>query len=324
MEELEQSGDTSNINSDEDQDDFDGLKNNMNEEILDSNSNRKNDEINIDFKILKNFTLEKGNGYPISISFDESFSRVLFLTNKSKIILLNLKNFQIINSLEDISSMFWNNLDGHFCKDSLANNSLNEFEENEDLDVFHDYKNRISFGLGHKYNYIISSDLNNNLFFFKDFSSIIKNKCFIFNVHNSLIQNIKVRSDDKIILTFGQSDKMICEWSLTKTNNENLNEKYYPNKNINDLKNDNENIKANFQTENNHLKLNNKIVNKVNDLEKKLFYYKNFYSSNKEVRIFDEYLINELSYCLINEENIPDEEFNINLKLQYSKLIFYF
>jgi len=294
---------------------------NSSSEVLYNEENQEED-VYFDYKINKNFILEKGNGYPISVTFDNEFSKVLLLTNKSKIILINLKTFQIINTLEDISSTFWNNFEGYYINNSVYykdNNHINFYHtttQMENLEAFNDYNNRITFALGNKFNFFITSDFNNNFFIYKDYSNISKNKNFIFNVHNSHIQNIKIRSDDKIFVTFGYSDRMICEWALNQTSNENFSLNYNEDnkKNMFGLNDVN-----NFKNSNyiNNVRININTIN--NDIEKKIFYYKNFNNSNKEVKICDMNLINELSYCFCSNEISYENDVNKLLTEEFSK-----
>lgn len=295
---------------------------NSSEENSSNSENEESENLDFEYKIYKTFSLEIGNGYPISITFDENYSKALFLTNKSKLILLNLNNFQIINTLEDISTTFWNNFEGFFINNSNPNLNYNHVNLNnyqmENLEIFNDYNNRISFAMGNQFNFIICSDFNNNFFIFKDYSNIHKNKSVFFNLHSSHIQNIKIRSDDKMFVTFGYSDKMICEWSLIKANNEKLTQNLnFDKKNSIQLINNpkNENINLLYKNNSNSLK---------NDLEKKIFYYKNFNNSRKEVKIHDTNLINELNYCNSNTENYGENDLNKWITTQFSKKVFLF
>jgi len=140
----------------------------------------------ISIEIYKNFILEKGNGYRISVTFDNEFSKVLLLINKSKIILINLKTFQIINTLEDISSTFWNNFEGYYINNSVYNKNNNHINfyhitfKIENLEVFNYYNNRITFALENKFNFFITSDFNNNFFIYKHYSDLPKKQKFYF------------------------------------------------------------------------------------------------------------------------------------------------
>ena len=247
---------------------------------------------------------------------DENYSKALFLTNKSKLILLNLKNFQIINTLEDVSNTFWNNFDGYYINNDINksnNKDINELDSN--LNLYSEYNNRVNFALGNRYNFFLSSDFNKN---------------FLVNIHNSTIQSIKIRSDDKIFVTFGYSDKMIAEWRMNKTSNDNINEKHTieleeqgsntntksSNKNKYDAKID-KNVKEILEKK----KKNDIILN--NNLDKKIFYYKNLNISHREIKIFDTNLINELSYCFVEiGDKKQENEINNGLTEEYSKLIF--